>query len=52
VQPDPWTPWSLAAAAQTPYLSALMTLAESAKFFEAETARCRVIARQIDPQPQ
>ena len=29
-----------------------MTLAESAKFFEAETARYRGIAKQINLQPQ
>ena len=29
-----------------------MTLAESAKFFESETARYRAIARQINLQPQ
>jgi hypothetical protein len=29
-----------------------MTLAESAKFFEAETARYRAIAKQINLQPQ
>ncbi|WP_157991703.1 tripartite tricarboxylate transporter substrate binding protein, partial [Caldimonas tepidiphila] len=39
-------------AAQTQLASAPMTLAESARFFEAETARYRAIARQIDLQPQ
>ena len=39
-------------AAQTQVASAPMTLAESAKFFEAETARYRAIARQIQLQPQ
>jgi tripartite-type tricarboxylate transporter receptor subunit TctC len=39
-------------AAQTQLPSAPMTLAESAKFFEAETARYRAIARQINLQPQ
>jgi tripartite-type tricarboxylate transporter receptor subunit TctC len=39
-------------AAQTMLASAPMTLAESAKFFEAETARYRAIARQINLQPQ
>ncbi len=39
-------------AAQTQHPSAPMTLAESAKFFEAETARYRGIARQINLQPQ
>jgi hypothetical protein len=29
-----------------------MSLAESARFFEAETARYRAIARQINLQPQ
>jgi hypothetical protein len=29
-----------------------MTLAESAKFFDAETARYRAIAKQIKLQPQ
>ena len=32
--------------------TAPMTLAESAKFFEAETARYRTIAKQINLQPQ
>lgn len=39
-------------AAQTQHPSAPMTLAESAKFFEGETARYRAIARQINLQPQ
>lgn len=39
-------------AAQTQLASAPMTLAESARFFETETARYRAIARQIDLQPQ
>ena len=39
-------------AAQTQVASAPMTLAESAKFFEAETARYRAIAKQINLQPQ
>lgn len=39
-------------AAQTQHPSAPMTLAESAKFFEAETARYRAIAKQINLQPQ
>ncbi len=39
-------------AAQTQHPSAPMTLAESAKFFESETARYRAIARQINLQPQ
>jgi len=39
-------------AAQTQHPSAPMTLAESAKFFETETARYRAIARQINLQPQ
>ena len=39
-------------AAQTQLASAPMSLAESAKFFEAETARYRAIARQINLQPQ
>lgn len=39
-------------AAQTQQPSAPMSLAESAKFFEAETARYRAIARQINLQPQ
>jgi len=29
-----------------------MTLGESAKFFDAETARYRAIAKQINLQPQ
>lgn len=39
-------------AAQTQSAAAPMTLAESARFFEAETARYRAIARQIHLQPQ
>jgi len=39
-------------AAQTQLASPPMTLAESAKFYEAETARYRAIARQINLQPQ
>ncbi|MEY4747839.1 MAG: hypothetical protein RIQ60_53 [Pseudomonadota bacterium] len=39
-------------AAQTQVVAAPMTLAESAKFFDAETARYRAIARQIKLQPQ
>jgi tripartite-type tricarboxylate transporter receptor subunit TctC len=39
-------------AAQTQLPSAPMTLGESARFFEAETARYRAIARQINLQPQ
>ena len=39
-------------AAQTQVASPPMTLAESAKFFEAETARYRAIAKQINLQPQ
>jgi tripartite-type tricarboxylate transporter receptor subunit TctC len=39
-------------AAQTQVASAPMSLAESAKFFEAETARYRGIARSINLQPQ
>ena len=39
-------------AAQTQHPSAPMTLAESTRFFEAETARYRAIARQIQLQPQ
>ncbi len=39
-------------AAQTQLASKPMTLAESAKFFEAETARYRAIAKQINLQPQ
>lgn len=41
-----------ALAAQTQHPAAPMTLAESTKFFEAETARYRAIARQINLQPQ
>jgi tripartite-type tricarboxylate transporter receptor subunit TctC len=39
-------------AAQTQHPSAPMTLAESATFFQAETARYRTIAKQINLQPQ
>jgi tripartite-type tricarboxylate transporter receptor subunit TctC len=39
-------------AAQTQHPSAPMTLAESARFFETETARYRAIAQQINLQPQ
>jgi tripartite-type tricarboxylate transporter receptor subunit TctC len=39
-------------AAQTQVASAPMTLAEAARFFEAETARYRAIAKQISLQPQ
>jgi tripartite-type tricarboxylate transporter receptor subunit TctC len=39
-------------AAQTQVPAAPMSLAESAKFFDAETARYRSIARQINLQPQ
>jgi tripartite-type tricarboxylate transporter receptor subunit TctC len=39
-------------AAQTQVAAAPSTLAESAKFFEAETARYRAIAKQINLQPQ
>jgi tripartite-type tricarboxylate transporter receptor subunit TctC len=39
-------------AAQTQMAAAPMTLAESAKFFETETARYRAIAKQINLQPQ
>jgi tripartite-type tricarboxylate transporter receptor subunit TctC len=39
-------------AAQTQLASPPMTLAESAKFFETETARYRAIAKQINLQPQ
>jgi tripartite-type tricarboxylate transporter receptor subunit TctC len=39
-------------AAQTQVASAPMTLAESAKFLETETARYRAIAKQIQLQPQ
>jgi tripartite-type tricarboxylate transporter receptor subunit TctC len=41
-----------ALAAQTQLAAAPMSLTESAKFFEAETARYRAIARQINLQPQ
>ncbi len=39
-------------AAQTQFAAAPMSLAESAKFFEAETARYRAIVKQINLQPQ
>jgi tripartite-type tricarboxylate transporter receptor subunit TctC len=39
-------------AGQTMIASAPMSLAESAKFFEAETARYRAIAKQANLQPQ
>lgn len=39
-------------AAQTQVASKPMTLAESARFFEAETARYRALAKQIGLQPQ
>jgi tripartite-type tricarboxylate transporter receptor subunit TctC len=39
-------------AAQTQLPAAPMTLAESARFYEAETARYRAIAKQIHLQPQ
>jgi tripartite-type tricarboxylate transporter receptor subunit TctC len=39
-------------AAQTQHPAAPMSLAESARFFEAETARYRAIAKQINLQPQ
>jgi tripartite-type tricarboxylate transporter receptor subunit TctC len=39
-------------AAQTQVAAAPMTLAESARFFDTETARYRAIARQINLQPQ
>ncbi|GCL62803.1 hypothetical protein AQPW35_18840 [Rubrivivax pictus] len=39
-------------AAQTQLAAAPMTLAESARFFDAETARYRAIAKQIQLQPQ
>jgi tripartite-type tricarboxylate transporter receptor subunit TctC len=39
-------------AAQTQVASPPMSLAESAKFFEAETARYRDIAKSIHLQPQ
>jgi tripartite-type tricarboxylate transporter receptor subunit TctC len=39
-------------AAQTQAAAAPMTLAESAKFFDAETARYRSLAKQINLQPQ
>ncbi len=39
-------------AAQTQLAAAPMTLAESARFFDGETARYRAIAKQIQLQPQ
>jgi len=39
-------------ASQTQVAASPMTLAEAARFFEAETARYRGIARQINLQPQ
>ena len=39
-------------AAQTQAAAAPMSLAESARFFEAETARYRAIAKHIKLQPQ
>ena len=39
-------------AAQTQVAAAPMTLAESSRFFDAETARYRAIAKQINLQPQ
>lgn len=39
-------------AAQTQVAAAPMSLAESAKFFDTETARYRALARQINLQPQ
>jgi tripartite-type tricarboxylate transporter receptor subunit TctC len=39
-------------AAQTQVAAATMTLAESARFFDTETARYRAIAKQINLQPQ
>lgn len=39
-------------SAQTQVAAAPMTLAESAKFFDTETARYRALARQINLQPQ
>ena len=47
---DPMVRSQLAAQTQLP--SAPMTLAESTKFFEAETARYRAIAKQINLQAQ
>jgi tripartite-type tricarboxylate transporter receptor subunit TctC len=47
---DPTVRSQLAAQTQVP--AAPHTLAESAKFFEAETARYRAIAKQISLQPQ
>ena len=39
-------------AAQTQLASPPMTLAESAKFYDAEIARYRAIAKSINLQPQ
>ena len=39
-------------AAQTQLASAPMSLAEASKFFEAETARYRTLAKKINLQPQ
>ncbi|MBK6853707.1 MAG: tripartite tricarboxylate transporter substrate binding protein [Burkholderiales bacterium] len=47
---DPQVQSQLAAQTQVP--SPPMSLAESAKFFEAETARYRALAKQINLQPQ
>ena len=47
---DPAVRAQLAAQTQSP--AAPMTLAESARFFETETARYRAIAKQINLQPQ
>jgi tripartite-type tricarboxylate transporter receptor subunit TctC len=47
---DPTVRAQLAAQTQVPAVP--MTLAESAKFFDAETARYRAIAKQIHLQPQ
>ena len=38
--------------AQTTVPSAVMTLGEAARYFDAETARYRAIAKTIDLQPQ
>jgi tripartite-type tricarboxylate transporter receptor subunit TctC len=47
---DPSVRAQLAAQTQSP--AAPMSLAESARFYEAETARYRAIAKQINLQPQ
>jgi tripartite-type tricarboxylate transporter receptor subunit TctC len=47
---DPTVRAQLAAQTQVPAVP--MTLAESAKFFDAETSRYRAIAKQIHLQPQ